>query len=594
MHGKRYTAYTVRRTQYEKRDLIMIIAFCFIFLFMTACSPGELTDTSVIDALTGSTPSEPADVSAADAFADAAPVVKSINGLNIMIDPRIELLAAVQSLSGYNEMTQLLTSYQFSYKDEMLEYFDGFRSHKAVKNFEYLSKRGFSYDAPPTAMLYMPFTAGDTDDFGFDEYLIKRIGKSNLDKFARYMLQFSLDTDFSSFYNEHSDFYEAVVNKASAEIEDNEYVKDLEDYYGTVQNSYNIILSPMFSAGGYGPRIMRENGKYDIYSIQGSYSMEGDIPLFGSADSFRGLAYHEFSHSFVNPLTEKYIDEVNRYRKLYDPISEIMRKSAYPSWEICVNEHIVRAVTARLFLKHDSEEMYNSILSEERANGFFYIDHLCDKLSEYEKSRDKYSSFEEFYPELLNVFKDLSERDLGEGFYRFTYKGPVNAAFGMQLPAAVVYSTGEKDQQAQNVITEYAKSIAAFIKSKLGIDTVVISDAEALERDLSDMNIIAYGTVEGNLFLRKYSYMFPFSVEEGRIIADKEYSGDSLRLITGLPNPLNSDNALIIYTAQRAEDIPGINSVMHGADDYLVIDGEEEIGSGFYNKENGEWTFGRN
>ena len=82
-------------------------------------------------------------------------------------------------------------------------------------------------------------------------------------------LQFSLDTDFSRFYTERTGFYEEVVDKASALLKGNNYIKDLEDYCGIRQNSYNIILSPMFHTGGFGLRIMNENGEYDIFSIQG-------------------------------------------------------------------------------------------------------------------------------------------------------------------------------------------------------------------------------------------------------------------------------------------------------------------------------------
>jgi hypothetical protein len=90
-------------------------------------------------------------------------------------------------------------------------------------------------------------------------------------------------------------------------------------YYGMEQNSYNVILSPMFGPVGYGPRIQSENGGYDIYSIQGTVSIEDDIPVYGTDEIFKGMVYHEFSHSFVNPLTEEYRDELNKYRKLCLP-----------------------------------------------------------------------------------------------------------------------------------------------------------------------------------------------------------------------------------------------------------------------------------
>lgn len=313
------------------------------------------------------TPAPPEDVTFAKALGDIEPVKKTVKGVNIMVDPRIELLAAVQSLGGYDERTHLLTGQQFSYKNDMAEYFGKFRSHAAVKFFDFMSRFNFAYDAPPRAALYLTSQYDETGDFGFDEYLKDRTSKGNLDRVARYLLQFSVDTDFGSFFNEHREFYKEVVDRTSAVMEDDDLIGDIEDYYGIKQNSYNIILAPMFHPGGYGPSLENEDGGFDIYSIQGPMDVEGDIPAFGTAESFKDLVYHEFSHSFVNPLTYKYEDEVNKYRKLYRPIADIMKANAYTDWEICVNEHIVRAVTARLLLIHDGEDVYRKTLNQERT-----------------------------------------------------------------------------------------------------------------------------------------------------------------------------------------------------------------------------------
>lgn len=356
-------------------------------------------------------------VSFANAFGNVEPVRKTINGLNIMVDPRMELLEAVQFMSGYNDRTYLLTNEQFSYKNDMSEYFRNFRSHAAVKYFDTLSsKYNFTYDAPPAATLYVTAQYDETGNFGFSEYLINRTGIDKLDKFARYLLQFSADTDFSRFYNEHMDFYEEVVERTAAVMED-DLIGDIENYYGIKQNSYNIILVPMFHPGGFASRLENKDGSFDIYSIQGPLGADGDIPVFGTAGSFGDLVYHEFGHSFVNPLTEKYRDEVNKHQKLYEPIADKMGSgsNAYGSWETCVNEHIVRAVTARLLLTHEGGEIYLKTLDQERAKGFYYINDICKKLEEFEANREKFGSFEEFYPELENVLKNLSEREPGDG-----------------------------------------------------------------------------------------------------------------------------------------------------------------------------------
>jgi hypothetical protein len=45
-----------------------------------------------------------------------------------------------------------------------------------------------------------------------------------------------------------------------------------------------------------------------------------------------------------------------------------------------------------------------------------------------------------------------------------------------------------------------------------------------------------------------------------------------------------------IYTAQRAEDIVGINNVFHGPTDYVIARGTDRLEEDFYEKRDGEWS----
>ena len=45
------------------------------------------------------------------------------------------------------------------------------------------------------------------------------------------------------------------------------------------------------------------------------------------------------------------------------------------------------------------------------ANKFIYIEEISEKLKEYESNRDKYPTFNDFYPRLLDGFKDLSNKE---------------------------------------------------------------------------------------------------------------------------------------------------------------------------------------
>lgn len=335
------------------------------------------------------------------------PVVKNVNGINVIIDPRMELLAVVQALGTYDQQFDLITNMSFNYKDDIMKYFSNFSKHEAVKQFDTMSRSGFSFDAPPTAMLYLSNPLNLEVKKDFDEELKSRATKESLNKLTKELKNFAVDTKFQEFFNSHRDFYNSVVEKNAEVIGSSNYISYLEQYYGMKQNSYNIILAPMFHSGGFGPKIEAENGLYDVYSIQGPNSLKGNIPMFGDKEGFKYLALHEFSHSFVNSLTEENMEEVNKYKKLYEPIKEKMVNQAYTKWDISVNEHIVRAVVARITYINSGSEVYEKVIANEKNRGFLYIDELTKKLEDFEKNRDKYKSFKEFYPKLIKAFDKI-------------------------------------------------------------------------------------------------------------------------------------------------------------------------------------------
>jgi len=64
-----------------------------------------------------------------------------------------------------------------------------------------------------------------------------------------------------------------------------------------------------------------------------------------------------------------------------------------------------------------------------------------------------------------------------------------------------------------------------------------------------------------------------------------------LLFITAWPDPQNPKRGVVIYTAQKAEDIIGINSVFHGPTDYVVAKGTDSLKAANYKKQNGQWSF---
>lgn len=326
-------------------------------------------------------------------------------GVNIKVDPRVELLAVVQHFTLWAD--QRHTKFNIGYKHDIDNYFSNFSNHAAVQKSQTLTNGGFTYDAPVAFVLYHSNPPEFTQVTPYSDYLIARAGgESILKDFADKLRAFAKETDFMKFYNGKQKFYNHIQNDMIKTIDDTNYTKLLEDYYGEKKHSYNILPAPLFHTGGYGPQVDNTDGM-DIYNIAGPMAYSNGSLSFGNKDNILYVLLHEFSHSFVNPVTTKYSSQIDNSKALYEPISVQMQAQAYTSWETCVNEHLVRAVVIRLMLKLRGVSYKNMVINYELSNGFKYISRLDSLFAEYENDRIQYSTFEGFYPRIIGFFNSL-------------------------------------------------------------------------------------------------------------------------------------------------------------------------------------------
>lgn len=381
-----------------KKNKIISIVFCIIMLFIVGCTTSNIDNNDII-------------------LEENNQIIKEFNNINMVIDPRIELLSVIIYLSpDYDKNTMSIVPSDSSYKKDVEEYFGKYKNHKAVNLFNLrLASSGFSYDAPPTAMLFLTNTPNltlrediDKNDYMYIQCMERAGGEKQFLEFVEELNKFCAETNFYEFYNNHLDYYNRVIDNTINNLEDIDYVKQVQNYYGKEEKGYNIVLNGMLYANNYGPKIKNEDGSYDLYSILGSTGISNDLPIFSDDFSFKYIVRHEFGHSFVNYLATENIDEVNKYTKLFVPIRTAMEQQAYSTWETCLNEHIVRAVVIRITDIYGTKEEVNEYLKMEKASSFVYVEDIISLLkNEYEPNRDKYKTFEDFYPEILKLLKEL-------------------------------------------------------------------------------------------------------------------------------------------------------------------------------------------
>ncbi len=326
---------------------------------------------------------------------------------SVTVDPRIELLTVVGVLADH----QGLTNYDIQYKQEILDHFADHKDHHAVKFLRGIMARALASDAYAIVIIHLSqppalnFESPIIDD-AIEDYITRAFGGDiNIIGFVEGLRDFAQVSDFMAFYDANADYYETLRSKTLRQLGDTDYMAALEEYVGEKQGDYHIILGPLLHHGGFGPSIVRDKGVTDVFSIIGPVGESKGVPDFGDLARLQDVLWHEFAHSFVDHITAENLKSVNEFSALYAPIADQMVSAGgYMDWQTSVNEHVIRAITSRLFHSEMGPNAGKNALEAEKERGFKYIDAVHSQLLAYEANRSKYPTLRSFFPEIVAAF----------------------------------------------------------------------------------------------------------------------------------------------------------------------------------------------
>lgn len=330
------------------------------------------------------------------------------NQINVCVKPQVELISIIQTIGEYPSILGFLMSKDPSdYKTDVMNHFTSYQDHPAVLMFDRLSSqpRMLNFSAPSNIMLYINSDLRLREDIELDSFVISRIGgRDSLLVFLDLLHDFAIQSSFNEFYNNHYGYYLEIIEKTINNLGSIDYVSELEDFYGIKQESYSIVLVSLYGFVGFGNSLLCPNNQRELYNTMGPQKVEGNIPSFGSENYLKYMIRHEFSHPYINPLTEKHWDYIKDYSDNYDTIPEIAKNQMCGDWQEYINESVIRAITTQLAY-NESSETGTRAYKEEISRGVSNLDYLIKKIGYYQSNRDTYPTFESYYLKMLDAFK---------------------------------------------------------------------------------------------------------------------------------------------------------------------------------------------
>ncbi len=320
--------------------------------------------------------------------------------IEVSVDPRIELLAVVQCLAGYEQ----LGGAGLSYRREALERFAPWRAHPAVTLFARMAREGFTHDAPPAVMLRLAEPPALELRAPFSVYLETRAGgRRQLFAFLDSLRDFATESRFMEFHAAHAGLFRRLVEETRRVLPRTRVVGSLEDYFGVREHGYHLILAPLLHAGGYAAEVERPPGIVDCYAILGPSRTSHGRPRFWGPDALEALLWHEFSHVFVGNLPEACRLRIAADSALFEPLRARMLPQGYARWEVCADEHLVRAVGVRLVALLEGDRAAEKALALQLRLGFTYLPRLLAALERYERERARFPALGGFCPDLADA-----------------------------------------------------------------------------------------------------------------------------------------------------------------------------------------------
>jgi hypothetical protein len=337
------------------------------------------------------------------------PVTLEHNRITVGVFPQVELISIVQTVSHYPETFAFLMAKDSSdYARDAARHFAPYRDHPAVRMLDKLSLQPgmLNFSAPSNIMLLADESLCVRNDIEKDEFVISRAGGiDSLSLLLELLRDFAVRSSFSDFFAGHREFYLSLAEQAKTSMGPMNYIAELENFYGSSQRSYNIVLVSLYGSVGFGNSLLHNDQKREIYNTMGPRAVKDGKPFFGDGEYLKHMIRHEFSHPYINPMTEKYWDLIKDRNSNYDAIPEVARKGVCGDWQECINEFVIRAITTHLAYC-ESAEAGERAYARESGRGVIWLDELLKNIRLYESGRNTFPTFDSFYPKILEVFQD--------------------------------------------------------------------------------------------------------------------------------------------------------------------------------------------
>ncbi len=282
------------------------------------------------------------------------------------------------------------------------------------------SWRAHGHDALPAYFLNVGLPPGLAAPASLPKDLHGRVGGRE----ARALLDFLRGwigiSRFEEFLASRRTSLEAAEEQIRSRIAGFDITSRLEEFYGTRVDACHVVPVPLLRGkGGWGV-VTASGSEIHAFALVGPSKVTDGGWDFGTPEHLRTLILHEFGHGFLRKSLGPEIDSIaGSTGALFLWIIPAMGRQGIPTWEACLEEHLVRAAGARITLRTFGQASAAAEVALYEQQGYSYVRTIYEQFGRYEEKRGTWPNLGSFAPELRSCLEKKAKEEERFIFWSF-------------------------------------------------------------------------------------------------------------------------------------------------------------------------------
>lgn len=317
-----------------------------------------------------------------------------------------ELANVIMAVKYHNSDNHNFIEKNTSYYKSVIDHFNPYMSTDLFSQFNY-SETDYisSFSFRDNSYRYM---FSDDQIISGNTYLKENWVPNIFEKHIDAVQSFAKESNFQEFYYDNSEFYNSHIALFDSLIPVKHIWNWLETNFTSKVDCYKIIISPLTTGRNSTIKYESNDYKETLMFVQGLNPEIDTINTMSIALNIRWI-FTEIDHNYVNPVTDKHINELNKsmtdmnsWRKLLSDMNDY-----YDNAYLIFNEYMTWAVYDLYISEFYSPNAFDSIRnttvnSMENIRGFIKFREFEDYLINIYKNRADNEKIEDLYPQIID------------------------------------------------------------------------------------------------------------------------------------------------------------------------------------------------